>query len=66
MDYFAIHAYPSLSSKRERTTFSDCLMGWSVSNMIDNLRKIKFTYPDKEIWITETGVREFVGSLESP
>lgn len=66
MDYFAIHAYPSLSSKRERTTFSDCLMGWSVSNMIDNLRKIKFTYPDKEIWITETGVQNLWEALRAP
>ena len=66
MDYFAIHAYPSLSSKRERTTFSDCLMGWSVSNIIYNFQKMKYIYPDKEIWITETGVQNLWEALRAP
>jgi hypothetical protein len=66
IDIISVHMYPPITNKGTGTTIEDGIATWKASRLKENIRSIHFQYPEKEIWITESGVQNYYEALAAP
>lgn len=65
-DVISIHSYPTITNKGENVTLDDGIVAWEASRLKEKWRNWHLKYPNKEIWLSETGTQNFYESLVWP
>ena len=63
LDFIGINTYPSLSQSFEKTTIEQCIESWKCHDIYNQIKEIRNSFPNKPIFITETGCQDWWASL---
>ena len=65
-DLLCVNCYPTISFKKEKTTYEDSIIAWKQHEVNLWIKTRKEQYPNKKIIISETGVTNCWEALLSP
>ena len=65
-DLLCVNCYPTISFKKDKTTYEDSINAWKQHEINLWIKTRKEQYPDKKIIISETGVTNCWEALLSP
>lgn len=63
LSFIGINTYPSLSQSFEKTTVEQCIESWKCHDIYNQIKEIRNSFPNKPIFITETGCQDWWASL---
>lgn len=66
LDILGINHYRYISTKKDRTTYSDSFNSWNNSTVLKTMKHLKEKYQNKEVVMTESGVQDYWEALAKP
>lgn len=66
LGFLCFNYYPAIGNKGKSTTYDDCLVAWKESRILKAIKTYKYFYPNKKIFISETGIGDYYNQYGNP